>query len=70
MSEAYTHQKAAEALLKEKGVRELHDPHGMIGKMCGCGTCFCCAAWARVQQYWNDNRTPKQKFKAQNYGHI
>lgn len=23
----------------------LYSPHGEIGKDCGCGTCFCCAAY-------------------------
>lgn len=35
----------AERLLAEKGRDALLNPHGLIGKECGCGTCFCCAAW-------------------------
>lgn len=35
---------AAAELLADKGLDALNNPHGMIGKECGCGDCFCCAA--------------------------
>jgi len=35
---------AARRVLAEKGLRALQNPHAAIGKMCGCGSCFCCAA--------------------------
>jgi hypothetical protein len=34
----------ARRLLDEKGIQAVYNPHAMIGKTCGCGTCFCCAA--------------------------
>lgn len=34
----------ARRVLKDKGRKALDNPHGMIGRTCGCGTCFCCAA--------------------------
>lgn len=35
---------AARRLLAEKGLSALSHPHAEIGKMCRCGSCFCCAA--------------------------
>ena len=45
MEPTYANQlwRAAELLVKD-GVEALHNPHAMIGKDCGCGSCFCCAA--------------------------
>lgn len=34
----------ARQLLIKEGWRALYNPHGEIGRMCKCGTCFCCAA--------------------------
>lgn len=34
----------ARKLLHERGIDALVNPHAMIGKTCGCGECFCCAA--------------------------
>ena len=34
----------ARKLLAEKGSEALNNPHAMIGRSCGCGSCFCCAA--------------------------
>jgi hypothetical protein len=34
----------ARRLLAEKGRDALNNPHAMIGRACGCGGCFCCAA--------------------------
>ena len=34
----------ARQLLAKHGYNALYNPHAMIGKECGCGTCFCCAA--------------------------
>lgn len=34
----------ARRLYHEKGADALNNPHAMIGRTCGCGTCFCCAA--------------------------
>jgi hypothetical protein len=34
----------AAALVKEKGLEALRNPHVLIGETCGCGKCFCCAA--------------------------
>jgi hypothetical protein len=34
----------ARRVLAEKGLRALQNPHAAIGRMCGCGGCFCCAA--------------------------
>lgn len=35
---------AAAELLADKGLDALNNPHAMIGRSCGCGDCFCCAA--------------------------
>ena len=35
---------AAAELLADKGLDALNNPHAMIGRDCGCGDCFCCAA--------------------------
>ena len=49
----------AERLLKEKGAKALYSPHAATGKICGCGTCFCCAALqvylARNQKRFSSN---------------
>jgi len=34
----------ARKLANEKGIEALRNPHALIGKMCRCGDCFCCAA--------------------------
>jgi hypothetical protein len=34
----------ARKLLNDKGREALNNPHAMTGRMCGCGSCFCCAA--------------------------
>ena len=34
----------ARKLLQDKGREALNNPHAMIGRQCGCGECFCCAA--------------------------
>src|ERR1700690_1149210 len=34
----------ARRLLNEQGRKALENPHAAIGRSCGCGTCFCCAA--------------------------
>lgn len=34
----------AERYYQEKGAFALNNPHGMTGKICKCGECFCCAA--------------------------
>ena len=34
----------ARRLLATEGREALRNPHAEIGKICGCGTCFCCAA--------------------------
>lgn len=44
----------ARQLLAEKGRAALYNPHGMIGRDCGCRTCFCCAALAVVKEYDRD----------------
>lgn len=33
----------ARKLIEDKGTKELQR-HAAVGKMCGCGGCFCCAA--------------------------
>ena len=43
----------ARKLAKEKGLRAVYNPHGMIGKQCRCGNCFCCAAL----YVWNHPQT-------------
>jgi len=43
--------RAARELLKDKGAAALSNPHGMIGKECGCGSCFCCAAAQVIEDY-------------------
>lgn len=40
----------ARKLLREQGRNALSNPHGMIGRDCGCGTCFCCAAATVLQE--------------------
>ena len=34
----------ARKLLQDKGRDALISPHALTGKVCGCGSCFCCAA--------------------------
>ena len=34
----------ARRMLVEKGWLALYNPHALIGRDCGCGECFCCAA--------------------------
>lgn len=34
----------AAQLLSNEGFEALRNPHALIGKSCGCGSCFCCAA--------------------------
>lgn len=34
----------ARALLREQGRDALENPHAATGRICGCRTCFCCAA--------------------------
>jgi hypothetical protein len=34
----------ARKLAAESGLEALNNPHAMIGRTCGCGSCFCCAA--------------------------
>lgn len=34
----------AARLLEAEGLEALDNPHGMIGRSCGCGSCFTCAA--------------------------
>ena len=34
----------AAQLLAESGPDAVDNPHAMIGRACGCGECFCCAA--------------------------
>lgn len=34
----------ARQLADEKGLAALWNPHAMTGRICGCGSCFCCAA--------------------------
>jgi len=41
----------AERLLKESGPEALYSPHAATGKICGCETCFCCAA-LQVYKQW------------------
>jgi hypothetical protein len=36
--------REARKLLADKGPNALRDPHALIGRQCGCGNCFCCAA--------------------------
>ncbi len=40
----------ARKLLAEQGREALNNPHAMIGRSCGCGTCFCCAAAQVVRE--------------------
>jgi len=37
-------RKMALKILAEQGLEAIVNPHALIGKQCGCGTCFCCAA--------------------------
>ncbi len=34
----------ARELLQTRGREALNNPHAMIGRTCGCQSCFCCAA--------------------------
>jgi len=57
MTPEYRKQIAeCEKLYAEKGRKALNNPHGMIGKTCGCRDCFCCAAYhvleaAAIREY-------------------
>jgi len=42
---------AARRILKEKGREALRNPHALIGKVCKCGGCFCCAARQVVAEH-------------------
>lgn len=48
----------ARKLLAEHGRDALNNPHAMIGRTCGCGACFCCAALAVVKEHDAKPRTP------------
>jgi|SRR5205809_3496495 len=37
---------AARKLAADKGLSALNNPHAMTGRICRCGSCFCCAALA------------------------
>lgn len=39
-----TYVEIARVVLREQGIHALENPHAETGRMCGCGTCFCCAA--------------------------
>jgi len=41
----------ARKLLAEEGRAALNSPHAMTGKICGCGTCFCCAALQVLREH-------------------
>jgi len=41
----------ARKLLEEKGYDALNNPHAMIGRTCGCGSCFTCAAAQVIREY-------------------
>ena len=41
----------ARRVLADKGPEALNNPHAMIGRTCGCGTCFCCAALRIYKNY-------------------
>ena len=52
----------ARNLLARKGLAALESPHAMTGKICRCGSCFCCAALQVANEardgtakiYWRD----------------
>lgn len=48
----------ARRLLQEKGWHALNNPHAMIGRQCGCGNCFCCAALTVVKDHKPEMVTP------------
>lgn len=39
----------AALLLARDGEKALENPHAATGRMCGCGSCFCCAALEVLQ---------------------
>jgi hypothetical protein len=43
--------REARRILKERGREALNNPHAMIGRQCGCGSCFTCAALYVVQEH-------------------
>lgn len=45
----------ARRLLAEKGPEALNNPHAMIGRICGCGDCFCCAALEVLEEVTNND---------------
>lgn len=46
----------ARKILTEKGREALDNPSGMIGRTCGCGTCFTCAAAYVVAEHDKNNK--------------
>jgi hypothetical protein len=40
----------ARELLRLKGRAALNNPHAMIGRICGCHACFCCAALHELER--------------------
>jgi hypothetical protein len=40
----------ARKLFAEQGREALDNPHAMIGRTCGCGDCFCCAAAQVIEE--------------------
>jgi hypothetical protein len=36
--------RMANELADKEGISALENPHAMTGRICGCGSCFCCAA--------------------------
>lgn len=38
------------------GLKAIDNPHGMIGRSCGCGSCFTCAAASVVSEIARDGQ--------------
>lgn len=56
MSREQSIEQQVEVYFQREGWAKTMNPHGMVGQVCGCGTCFCCYALKRVRQYHEDER--------------
>jgi hypothetical protein len=50
----------ARKLLEDEGIAALRNPHAMIGQQCGCGECFCCAAYEVAREYTQAQKEANQ----------
>ena len=59
----------ARKLASEKGLEALRNPHALIGMDCGCGTCFCCAAYQVVTEIERQDARQRKARKQASHDH-